>query len=243
MTAVDNDQEDAAQRALQKQRELDAIDFNLEITGQEPVRMRRFVPLEETPKARKQREAEKETRFLLNLASQQAIEQFQQRLDELDRASKVALSRVEARIAADEEALIDMRGRASRAPDGRLVFRTRDGSAAYYEDENSVEDLDAINWQSGAPDWENYKELRDRTERSKEERDRIGEYRDRLDTVREKVSSGDALTEDELSELKQLAEEKPESVRATLDDQNKPVKGPDAAISLRYDSERPVPKP
>lgn len=232
MTAVDNDQEDAAQRAVQKQRELDAIDFNLEISGQEPVRMRKFVPVEESLKAKRQREAESETRFLLQLASHQAIEQFQERLDELDRASKIALSSIEARIVDEEEALIDMRGRASRAPDGRLVFRTRDGTGAYYEDETPVDALDAIDWRPGAPEWENYKELRESMERSKTERDRIGEYRDRLDTVRDKISSGGSLTEDELSELQELAEQKPQSVKAVLDGTNKPSKRLDAVESV-----------
>jgi hypothetical protein len=228
VTADDKEQEDAAQRALRRQRELDAIDFHLEISGQEPVRMRRFVSAEESLKAKRQRQAERDIGFLLQLASQQAIQQFQERLDELDRASKIALTRAEARILIAENGVALLRGRATRAPDGRLVYKTRDGASVFYEDETPVEDLDAINWRPGAPDWEDYKELRDTLDNSKRERDRIGEYRDRLDNVRGKVSSDSALSEDELSELQELAEDKPESIQGVLDEMSGPSKKSEA---------------
>lgn len=154
----------------------------------------------------------------LVLASDQHIEAFTVKLDALDAATVEALMQNEEALVAVRERIAAMLLDAHVLPDGRPVFKTRDGTEVYDEfgavvsaEEITPEEIDDTK-----PRWEDLQEeIADET-RLVAEREDLLAYQEKLDDARERLDDP-TLTEDELSALEhELGEATPERVTAIL---------------------------
>lgn len=238
----DQDENARAVGATNRQRDLD--DFNNEIAGRETGRQRRFVPLGQGPdgeRARRARDDEidlfRNAAFALGLR----LQQFSERVGELDRASLKALRAAEQRLRDSEERLADVRARAVRDDQGRLVYKTADGRQGFYDDghEMSAEAIGRAHWRDDAPVWEERRKADDARERAAEDVDAIGAYRDRLHTARERLGSQTPISETELSELEADVGAMPDSVAREL----APPGPPDESSLLGPRANLPAGKP
>lgn len=193
------------ERAATRERiEKDREDFNNEIAGRETGRAARFVPDYARPEAEKARREEREQfRGLIAITLQGKLDELRQRLEELDRLTILALREAERRLEASEIRIAQMRKDATLDAFGRIVYRTGDGTRAFYEDgrELTSEEREGVSWRDSAPSWEERCELAREREHISRDIDRIGVLRDRLGTVRDQLHSDGELTADELRSL------------------------------------------
>jgi hypothetical protein len=215
---MDETEADLRRRAESAMELRNREDFNNELSGRQTGRMARFLSEDQTPRGKQAREEERDRHVWQSLALQAQVQRFSERLDRLDRASIEALSEAERVVQSTEEQLEWVRAHAMRDDQGRLVYRTADGSAAYYDDASAIEgdELQRLVWTAGASTWEERKKVGDDYSRAIQNRSDIGEYRDRLHTIRERLGGDAPLGEDELSVLQANAEDMPDAVAEIL---------------------------
>ena len=143
----------------------------------------------------------------LSEAVQRRIESLQQRVDELDRASLLAMQEAQERL--------DMTRRdANRAIDGRRVYETEDGRTVFDEQGTEVahDEIDPTIWNSGGPTWEKYGQDKSDLDKTVEFRARVQEQKARL----KDGPSADDLDEIEAA-MDDLERDMPPGVRARHD--------------------------
>lgn len=151
-------------------------------------------------------------------ASERQVTAFRVKLDRYDDKTVEALT--ENRVALDDiqKRLDDMLGNAHVLPDGRHVFKTRDGLQVFDERGQAVSG-DII-----APDmigdtrtrWEDFKAADDEKSRLLKERDDLHAFQAKSDAAREELDRG-GVTADRLDELDaDLKAAMPETVRRKL---------------------------
>lgn len=175
---------------------------------------------------RKEREAaenryDDETWTLIEifLASTESIAEFRLQLDDYYDAKTVEA------LMENREALEAIRGHINKLldeayvlPDGRRVFKTRDGSHVYDERgvELSIEEIDPAEIADSHPFWETYHAGRQTEAALEKQREKLIVYQNKLDDAREHLDRG-GITQDELSHMKtDLANDMPETVREKL---------------------------
>src|SRR5262245_18670417 len=104
MVTMDDEQTLREMRAERARQERDKEDFHNELAGRE-IKPNRFLPDNQTPKAKRERERESDRRFWDSINLQARLERFSHRLDELDRASIRALAQAELHVKAAEDRL------------------------------------------------------------------------------------------------------------------------------------------
>ncbi|MCB1392913.1 MAG: hypothetical protein KDJ71_06815 [Nitrobacter sp.] len=185
--------------------------------------------LERFEKQRQQRRegererAEQQTAEILDtieivLATREAVAEFRVQLDEYDTATVGALIENQEAIDAVRARIDAMLEEAHVLPDGRRVFKTKDGTRVFDEYGKEVAtkivDPDAIDERH--PTWEAFKAETDAKAKLEEDRQQLFEYQAKLDEARERLDKGE-ITKDELEELKSgLAEDMPDAAREKL---------------------------
>jgi len=164
------------------------------------------------------------TSDLLDLAtvivSADEIADFQITLTEYDAATVAALQANELAIDQVRERLDALLAQAHELPDGRRVFKTRDGLRVF--DENGTElDVSVVDPEliaDSRPRWEDYQPDWLRLQALEEERVDLLDYQHRLDDARLQLDDGD-ITREEFDKLRDdLVRDMPEAVRAQLPD-------------------------
>jgi hypothetical protein len=147
-----------------------------------------------------------------------------------DRAIERALEKSQARVHAAQEALQDIRARATVAEDGRLVYRTQDQQHAYADngDELSANEMAKVEWRAGAPTWEERVAYGKRLAEATAEHESIQAAKDRADYYHDRLQSGETLSMDELQGIQTDLNAMPKAVRAELEqDHSLPPVHPD----------------
>lgn len=164
---------------------------------------------------KEKRRAEERATVQQVFASQERIGSFTSKLDRYDSVTVEAL--MENRVLLDKarEQLDAMLTEAHVLPDGRRVFKTRDGTRVF--DEHGAElKPDAIDpnlIDETRPHWEEFKGVRDTKLGLERERQDLLDYQSRLDSAREQVGK-DRITEKALDDLgADLNEEMPDAIR------------------------------
>jgi len=178
------------------------------------VELRRRIEIPE--ERRKERERIEQIEAALATPVQVAI--FKAQLDAYDTVTVEALMNNERQFAEIRARIQSMLLEAHVLPDGRRVFRTRDGKQVFDEHgrEVSPDTLKADAIDPRRPTWEDLQGARDQEKRVIEERERLDQYQQKLDEARNKVNEGN-LTKEELDQLdKELEKSMPKPVREVV---------------------------
>ena len=154
------------------------------------------------------------------MATVDDIEQLRMTLDRLDAANVEAL--MQNRIALDKsrERIETMLGPAYTLPDGRRVFKTKDGLRVF--DENGVElgheDIDPDLIEDWRPDYESFAAEKAAMQALLEERAELEEFQNRIDAARERLDDDD-LTKQDIADIEvDLESNAPLAVQQLLPD-------------------------
>lgn len=154
----------------------------------------------------------------LVLATTDQIDAFTVKLDAYDAATIEALMLNEEELVAVRERIASMLLDAHVLPDGRRVFKTRDGTQVFdqYGSEIAPDELAPEEIADDKPRWEDW--LHDQTEEMRlvEERQDLLAFQEKLDDTRERLEDP-ALTAEDLSALEdELGEAAPDRVKELL---------------------------
>lgn len=186
-------------------------------------RMARFEARQQEERATQlaqEKQAAEERAFAQQVwATEERVELFTRKLDRHDTVTVEAL--MENRIALDRvrEQFDTMLMEAHVLPDGRRVFKTRDGTRVFDEhgSELKPEVVDPNTIDDTRPRWEEFKDVRDTKLALEKERQDLLDYQSRLDGVRERVGK-DRIIEKDLADLgAELDKEMPDAIRRKLD--------------------------
>lgn len=152
------------------------------------------------------------------LASAEEVAEFRVQLDEYDAKTVEALMENSEALDAARKHVNALLDNAFVLPDGRRVFKTKDGMRVFDEHgaevASDVVDADAIG--NNRPDWETYDAAVKDQVRLEEEQDKLLAYQAKLDDARERLDQGQ-ITENELDSIKaDLAADMPDAVREKL---------------------------
>jgi len=203
----------------------DIADYNNETAGVETGRALHFSTKEEfqrrAAKAKGEDPAPERalTTLLLQRLADPAYREVWERVGEelnmADRASLIALEKARQHQAEAERALQELQERAARLPDGRRVYRTEDGTAAYDESNNRLTEaqMAQVPWEEGQPTWEQRNRGFDDVQAASRDVRDTEAYRERLHEIQQRHAAGE-MSKDELEDLdKNFEADMPESVR------------------------------
>ena len=165
---------------------------------------------------KEEREDRRNADFLMAvMATPTQIQAFTVKLDRYDTATVEALMVNGEKLQEVRKQIDQMLLEAHVLPDGRRVFRTRDGKQVFDEAGQAVAAevvrADAIDPRK--PAWEDYRAVVERESKLQEERIQLRDYQERLDEARVKVNEG-SLTKDDLDNLDaDLEKSMPKAVR------------------------------
>lgn len=153
------------------------------------------------------------------LATSEEIAAFRVELDEYDTKTVEALMENREALEAARKRIEAMLEDAYVLPDGRKVFKTKDGLRVFDQNGQALpaETIDPNQIDNKKPRWEEFKEAVDEGARLAREREQLLTYQAKLDKARELLDKGE-ITYKELESLKaDLAEGMPDTVRTKLD--------------------------
>ncbi len=144
--------------------------------------------------------------------------QVQRQLYAVNRAIEKALIKSERRVLEAQEALDDIRRRATVDEKGRKVYRTEDRQRGFTDEglELSKEEVNAIHWGENAPTWEERVSAGQRLKQAQEEHETILRAKERADYYSDRMASGDVLSRDELNTIHEDLNAMPQAVRAEM---------------------------
>lgn len=183
----------------------------------------RFEAREREKRKKEERELELRDMEMLALvqmafASPEQVADFKLRLDDYDAKTVEALMENEEALKLVREKMEIMLGEAEVLPDGRRVFKTKDGQRVFDEhgQEVSRDVIDPNSISNKKPLWETFRDARLEEHRLTEEREGLLDYQDKLDAARERLDKGEITTK-ELDALKgDLEKSMPDAVRAKV---------------------------
>jgi len=152
------------------------------------------------------------------LATEAQIKAFSTKLDQYDAATVEALMENEEALIEASKHLERMLANTHRLEDGRIVFKSRDGTRVYDQHDNEIspdviapEEID-----DSKTRYEDYLEARQREEALRREREELQQYQEKIDAARDAAAESN-VTEDQLDALdKELQESAPEAVRRKI---------------------------
>lgn len=152
------------------------------------------------------------------------VKQLEEDFERAEQAAAAAMAKARQRERIAQLELERIQESATVTADGRRVYMTENGNAAYYEDGNQVskEEFGRIDWKKDGPSWEKYQSTYGDWETATQHREKIGDYQDRLQAGRAKLSSGQPLSPEELADLKGTLDDMPNAVKAEQDAMNRP---------------------
>lgn len=144
--------------------------------------------------------------------------QVQRQLYTVNRAIEKALIKSQGRVLEAQEALDDIRRRATVDEKGRKVYRTEDRQRGFTDEglELSKEEVNAIHWEENAPTWEQRQTAGERLREAEEEHETILRAKERADYYARRMESGDILSRDELDAIHQDLNATPYAVLAQM---------------------------
>lgn len=171
---------------------------------------------EEEQKDEKEKDQEN---FAAALAPLQEVAEFRVQLDDYDTKTVESLMDNREALEAIHHKINDMLDEAEVLPDGRRVFKTKDGTRVFDEhgEELSAKVIDPSAIDDKKPRWETFKAVTDERVRLTEERQQLLDYQSKLDEARDRLDKGD-ITQKELNRIKtDLSATMPDAVREKLD--------------------------
>jgi len=165
-----------------------------------------------------QRDAESWTAIEIVLATPEEVTALQVRIDDYDAKTVEALMERRELIDALTNKIDIALAEAHVLPDGRKVFKTKDGLRVVDENgrELAPEMIDPAEVDDKKMRWETFKDLKDRKIALEEEQRQLLEYQTKLDKARERLGEGD-ITKKELEKIEaDLAADMPDAVRKKL---------------------------
>lgn len=205
----------------EKRRRQDRDDLNNEIAGRNTGRIRRFFPGQDglsSGGGRGRAEKEADLMVLARQADPVWCKLYEEVGEKLDRAEQASLLALRDALRREEQArreLEELRERAARLADGRRVYRTGDGTAAYDEDGNRLSDDEfaGVAWNDSQPSWEEECKVTRNWNDAAAEVEEVKAYRSHVGEMRHRHAKGD-LSQDELEQMgEELEADMPESVR------------------------------
>lgn len=142
----------------------------------------------------------------------------QRQLYAVNRAIGKALVKSERRVLEAQEALDDIRRRATVDDKGRKVYRTEDRQRGFTDDgqELTREEVRSIRWDETAPTWEQRVSAGERLREAQEEHETILRAKERADYYSDRMESGDILSRHELEAIHEDLNAMPAAVRAEM---------------------------
>lgn len=193
----------------------DFDDLELERAGIFGSRASRFMPENDPyrPGTEPQRR-KREDGFAALAACVRRQAQLIERMREIEEAVLRAAQEAARREEEQRQALERIRAAATRTDDGRIVYRTADGSQAFDEDGRQLtgEEIARIAWNPSAPTWEQRQEAGRRLEEAMRRRQEIERYANRLRENRDRVTGGDALSAAEIDGIEAEIGAMPEAI-------------------------------
>lgn len=205
----------------------DFIEYNDELAGRETGRRKRILVSgeDEDTRARDKKERrrfDELLRLLQNPVYAQLYRQATETIERLDTAAERAKRKLacEGEIAAEQ--LNRLKANAAELPDGRKVFRAKDGRLIADDGTDVTARQDSIKGLSPENSgWEAFRDAQNRLEEVQRQQHEIDDYmRDVIDPARERLADAEhPMTEEELREFQHRAEETlPSVLRAEVDD-------------------------
>ena len=151
------------------------------------------------------------------VAYEMAVRQTQEMLADMREASSKAIKQAEENVRRTQELLDTMRASASRTADGRIVFRTKDGTKGFFEDGTQMpaDDFKRQQWEKGATPWEDWQSMVERDKAARRTLDEAKAYGERVDYYSKRMANGD-LSADELNDIQKDLKAAPLSVQADM---------------------------
>jgi len=152
------------------------------------------------------------------IASPEQVADFKLQLDDYDAKTVEALIENEEALKLVREKMETMLEEAEVLPDGRRVFKTKDGQRVFDEHGQEVprDTIDPDSISAKKPLWETFRNARIEEHRLTEEREGLLEYQNKLDSARDRLDKGEITTK-ELDALKgDLEKSMPDAVRAKV---------------------------
>ena len=161
------------------------------------------------------------------------METVSQRLASIDREIWQALKRSRQRLQETQAVLEEIRARASVAEDGRRTYRTEDRGRAFYDDGTQLtrEEISKVHWRDGAPTWEQRQAAGEAVRQAKQAHEDLEAYKAMADYHRDRMTGGDALSEDDLKDMKADLDAMPEGLKAEFTSQEHERAGKLAGIA------------
>lgn len=198
------------------------------LTREEKDRIAREFFKKQRASEEKEAKDEKEDRreFAEMILTEQQIATFKAKLDNYDRATVDALMENGIELDAVREEIDQMLVEAHTLPDGRKVFKTRDGKKVFDQNgtELKPEEIKPDEIDDKRTRWEDFKAAVDRENALTTERAELHAYQEKLDRARDR-SDDPNFSEDEMKAIERdLGETAPERVRRKLgNDQEAPA--------------------
>jgi hypothetical protein len=152
------------------------------------------------------------------IATHSQIAEFETKLDTYDTATVELLMENRQAMEAIQERLDLMLENATTLPDGRKVYKTRDGTRVFdqHGQQLSAEEFDPNAIGNEKPHWEEYRDTNDKLQNLMKERNALLEYQTKLDEARNRLKDGD-ITAKELKDIEaKLDADMPEELREKL---------------------------
>lgn len=170
---------------------------------------------------RKERDAQRYVAEQMEAIRERAAE-FSKRLDVLDQASAHALFENEDKLRMARKELKRVQNRAYEItmPDGTIAKVYRDGEIVRDDDGTIVDTIKPDELPASAPTWAERKAYGDAVEGLQSEQAEIIKYRDKLARTRHRLTSGEDLSAEEMSELEADAARMPDTVRRSAGEES-----------------------
>lgn len=148
-------------------------------------------------------------------------------IEDTEKAIRKAYERIEQRIEETDGQLRQMQESASTLPDGTKVFRSKNGEDAYTEDGRklSVDEMSQVLWQSNAPTWEDYQQVKEDQQQALEDKAAVEHYDiEVVQATKEKMKTGEMSHKDLGKALEDIKAEMPRAVTEVMNPLNEQEK-------------------
>lgn len=205
----------------------DLIEYNDELAGRENGRRQRFFLSEEGDgrragdKKKEQRRFDELLRLLQNPVYAKLYYQAAETIERVDTAADRARRRLAQEYDAVTEQLDKLKSRAAEFPDGKKVFRARDGRLIAENGEDVTDRQESMKGLSPETSgWEEFRAAQDRLDEIRQQQREIDEYmQDVVEPFRQRMTDpGQPVTEEELREFHgNMKDGMPQALRAEYD--------------------------
>lgn len=190
---------------------------------------------------REQRDQEKREALhrLIERATEEQVAAFHAQLDRYDTATVQALMENERQLEEAHKREAELLDKAYQLPDGRKVFKTKDGNRVVDQRGREVEGIDPDSIPAGRTSWEDYASADDGAKKLQQQRDELLTFQQHLDQARDKLDHDGTATDLDALDA-DLKDAMPDAVKRQLGEEgpghpaaNKPVLGTGASADFK----------